>query len=225
MYPSISARALTITSAVLCIIACMSDLVLISVFGSRIPGYNQLTNTLSSLGDSDSPVATLVTVWSLVLGIIFVFFAFGFRQAFISLGGKTKKAFWLIILYGLGENIASGIFRADRINGKLTDMALLHDFLGGVGVVALLLLPFVMQKIFSRFSFPLFSRLSGLTGLVGIISTALFSFRIHYFENTFLHTYCGLWQRIFLVNFYLYFVVIAIKMLKEAKHTRTIIHS
>lgn len=211
-------KSLIYTSAILCIAACFTDLVLIYIFGNQIPGFNQLTSTLSSLGISTSPVAGEVTVWSIILGIIFIFFAFGFRMVFQKFGQEAIVASWLIIFYALGEDIASGVFRADSINGKLTTLAYLHDVLGGIGVASLLILPYVMQKIFTRFSYPLFNRYSHMAWLVGIIATIFFSFRLEYFSGTFLYTYSGLWQRIFLVDYYIYFVVIAFMIMTEADY-------
>lgn len=208
-------RIISYSSAILCITACIADFVLIYIFGNQIPGFNQLKSTLSSLGVSTSPVASEVTVWSVALGIIFLFFAFGFRETFHTYGKQINKASWLIVLYGLGEGVASGIFRADRINGHLTNLAYLHDFLGGIGVVALLLLPFVMRKIFSAFSSPIFFRFSGIVSVIGLISTLLFSFRLEYFAGSFLYNYSGLWQRIFLLNYYVYFSVIAGMMIQK----------
>jgi hypothetical protein len=215
-------KRITYSSAILCITACVADLVLIYIFGKQIPCFNQLKSTLSSLGVSTSPVAGAVTVWSVSLGIILVFFAFGFRLTFHTYGKQINKASWLIVLYGLGECVASGIFRADRINGELTNIAYLHDFLGGIGVVALLLLPFIMRKIFSAFSFPIFFRYSGIISVVGILSTLLFSFRLEYFAGSFLYNYSGLWQRIFLINYYAYFIVIAIMMIQNISSLRHI---
>lgn len=212
---SVFKKTFSNASAILCIMACITDVVLIYVFGKQIPGYNQLTSTLSSLGISGSPVAREVTVWSVTLGLVFIFFAFGFLRVFKKHGKEARLAFLLIVFYALGEGIASGIFRADRIDGKLTNLAYLHDFLGGIGVVSLLLLPYVMQKIFTRFSFPLFNRYSRMAWLVGVIATTLFSFRLEYFAGTFLYTYSGLWQRIFLVDYYIYFIVIAGMVIRE----------
>lgn len=217
-------RYLVFASAILCISGCIADLLMIWIFGNQIPGFNQLTGTLSSLGVSTSPVAGEVTVWSVVLGIVLIFFAMGFRQAFQKYGKETRNAFWLIIFYALGEDIASGIFRADSINGKLTNLAYLHDVLGGIGVVSLLILPLVMHQIFTKFSFPLFNRYSRMAWFAGIIATLLFSFRLEYFAGTFLYTYSGLWQRIFLVNYYIYFIVISFMIMKETNISRLKTH-
>lgn len=215
-------RAISYSSAILCIAACIADLVLIYIFGKQIPGFNQLKSTLSSLGVSTSPVAGAVTIWSVTLGIILVFFAFGFRETFHTHGQQIKKASWLIILYGLGENVASGIFRADEVNGKLTALAYLHDFLGGIGVVALLILPFVMRRIFSSFSYPVFFRYTGVVSAFGLLSTLLFSFRLEYFAGSILYNYSGLWQRIFLLTYYTYFILIAIMMIQKINRLRQI---
>lgn len=215
-------RIISYSSAFLCVAACIADLILIYIFGNQIPGFNQLKSTLSSLGVSTSPVAGAVTVWSVTLGIILVFFAFGFRETFHTYGKQIKKASWLIVLYGLGEGVASGLFRADEVNGQLTNLAYLHDFLGGIGVVALLLLPFVMRKIFSAFSSPIFFRFSGIVSAIGLLSTILFSFRLEYFAGSFLYNYSGLWQRIFLLNYYAYFTVIAIMMIQKINRLRQV---
>ena len=208
-------KAFTYSPAILCIAACITDLILIYMFGKQIPGYNHIKDSLSSLGVSTSPVAGAVTVWSVVLGIVFVFFAFGFRKTFDKYGKQVKTASWLIVSYGLGEGVASGIFRADTINGELTRMAYLHDLLGGIGVVALLILPFVMRKIFTAFASPVFYRFSGIVSAIGLLSIFLFSFRLDYFADSMLHDYSGLWQRIFLVNYYGYFIVIAVMMIQK----------
>jgi hypothetical protein len=215
-------RAIIYTSAILCIIVCIADLVLIYILGNQIPGYNQLTSSISALSVSSSPVSESASLWSVLLGVVFVVFGFGFRAVFREYGRNVQKAYWLILIYGLGEGVASGAFRADEINGVLTRLALVHDLLGGIGVTALLLLPLVLRKIFTSESFPHFFRFSGIVGLIGLGSIILFSFRINYFENTFLYTYSGIWQRIFLINYYVYFTVIAIMMIQKVNRLRQI---
>jgi len=213
-------KILLYSSAILCICGCITDLVLIYVFGNQVPGYSQLSHTLSSLGVSTSPVARAVTLWMVILGFIFLFFAFGFMHLFREYGRDARRAFWLIILYSLGECIASGVFRADRLNGELTPVALLHDLFGGIGVTALLLLPLVMRSIFDAFRYPLFFRLSGIVFIAGICFTILFLFRMEYFANWVLHDYAGLWQRLFLVNYYIYFIAIASMMIQKIKESK-----
>jgi hypothetical protein len=204
-----------IVSVVLLCIGCLTDLILLFIFGRQIPGYNQLTFSISSLGVSTSPVFELVTMWSVILGVIFIFFGFAFRAVFREYTQKARIAAWLIIIYGIGEDIVSGVFRADHINGELTASGVFHNVLGGIGVIAILILPWVMRKIFIQKFFPFFFHFSALVWLIGIISMLLFSLRNGYFENTFVSIYKGLWQRIFLIDIYIYFAVIAFMMMKK----------
>jgi len=216
-----SVKSLATSAALLCICGCVADLVLLYVFGKQIPGYNQFTSSISKLGVSSSPVSGAVTAWLIILGFIFILFAFGFRLAFAEYGKESRKACWLLITYGLGESIASGLFKADIINGTLTRLALVHDILGGIGIVALLLLPLVLRKMFNREAFPAFYRFSGIVLAIGVISILLFSFRLNYFKNTFLNTYSGTWQRAFLVDYYIYFSVLALMMIKKNTYKAT----
>lgn len=73
-------RTMILAAAILCMAACITDLSLIYWFGKQVSGYSHLTNTLSSLGISSSPVAGAVTVWSVILGVIFIFFGFEGRS-------------------------------------------------------------------------------------------------------------------------------------------------
>jgi hypothetical protein len=214
MWNSFSKKTI-IFASVLVSAGCFVDLALIYIFGKQIHGYNQLMCTISSLGESTSPVSRAVTIWSVIFGTILIFFGFAFNSVFIDYGKETRKVFVLIIIYGLGENIGSGVFRADHIDGGLTTVAVVHNMLGGIGVIALLLLPLVMIKILTKESAPSFFYFSYIVWAIGLISIIFFSFRIAYFQNSFINTYNGLWQRIFLINFYIYFIAIAIIMMKK----------
>jgi hypothetical protein len=208
-------KKIVLASSILLCFGCVADLVLIYIFGKQIKGYSQLSCTISSMGESSSPVSRAVTIWSVFLGTIFILFGFCFREVYLIYGKVTNKIFLLIVLYGFGENIASGIFKADYINGSVTLMAIVHNLLGGVGVIALLLLPLMMTKIFTRESSPGFFIFSRVIFTIGIFSILLFSFRVFNLEITFINSCKGLWQRIFLVNFYIYFITIAIKMIRN----------
>jgi len=207
--------------SVLLIFGCITDLVLLYLFGRQIPGYSQISGTISSLGESASTVSGLVTIWSVILGVIIIVFGFAFKMFFYASGKEIWKASLLIIIYGFGENVASGIFRADHINGTLTTMAIIHNIFGGLGMIAAILLPLVMMKIFSREMYPAFFRLSRIVFAAGLISILLFSLRTLYLQGSFLSTYKGLWQRIFLIDYYIYFITIAFMIIKNNNENST----
>jgi hypothetical protein len=209
-------KVFVFTTALLCIAGCLADLALLWVFGSLIPGYDQWTSTISSLGVSGSPVSGAVTIWSVILGMVYILFGLGFLEAYREKGKEAGKAAVFLMVYGFGEGIASGVFKPDHVHGIMTWSALVHNLLGGAGVVSLLLLPFALMRIFPRSQAGRFHTLSAWVVSLGFLSILLFSFRVVCFDTTFLNTYKGLWQRAFLVDYYVYFIVIALMMMKRA---------
>jgi hypothetical protein len=209
-----NSNKLIIFSALAAIIASLGDILATYLFGLMIPGYNQLTETMSSLGISTSPVSNQVSAWWIIMGFLFIFFGFGFKKAYQEKGKYAIWAAWIIILYGLGEGIGSGAFKADHINNQPTIFALIHDTLGGIGVFATLSLPLIMQKIYSM---PWFSKLSKIVFVTGILFILMFLFRYSFNTDNFLSTYKGLWQRLYMLNTYIYMVTLAILTIIKQK--------
>ncbi|MFB9080672.1 DUF998 domain-containing protein [Flavobacterium procerum] len=199
-------------TAVFCIIVCIADFMILFVLGNYYPGYSQLTNTMSSLGASISPVSNIISLWWIAIGIVFVFFGFQFRKAFDNNAKNVKIASGLIMLYGLGEGIGSGVFKADRIGGEMTSSFIVHDIAGSIGLLAALLLPLFMHKVISRKENPFFYGLSWIVFVTGIITMLLFTIRFSSDETSLIIHFKGLWQRLFLLNLYVYFIAISIIM-------------
>lgn len=202
-------------SCLACIIACIGDFAVMFFLGTLYPGYSQLKNTMSSLGASVSPVSDLMSAWWIIVGLLFAFFGFGFHVAF---NKKTKSetiASWLIIIYGLGEGIGSGAFKADHIGNSPTISSLIHNALGGAGIAAILFLPLFMKKIISKTDLPWFDNLSNVVFFSGIIMLLLFSFRFSNNDENFLSIYVGLWQRLMMLNNYIYLTTIAFIMIRR----------
>lgn len=198
--------------AISCIVVCITDVVLLFVLGNYYPRYSQLKNTMSSLGATVSPVSEIISVWWIFIGIVFIFFGIVFRKTFGTHRRTVKVASALIVLYGLGEGIGSGVFKADRIGGKISDSFILHDIAGGIGVISALLLPLVMLKVITKESNFSFYRFSWIVFSIGFVTMLLFTIHFSVEEITFLSLYKGLWQRFFMVNLYVYFIVISILM-------------
>jgi hypothetical protein len=208
-------KILVISGALACLTGCSGDFITLFVLGCRYPGYNHLTDTWSSLGASASPVSGIVSLWWVILGILFLWFAVGFRSAFSPGNPFVRTATWLLILYGLGEGAGSGLFKADHVGDSLTVSAVIHNVFGGIGVFALLILPLVMQKIIPGKVSPGFHKLSRLVFIVGCFLLILFLSRYLHFENNFPARNNGLWQRLFVLDYYLYLIVIAVWMIRK----------
>jgi len=192
-----------------CFTGCIGDFVSLFILGPKYPGYSQIFDTMSSLGSSVSPVSDIISLWWIILGILMIVFAFGLRAAYSADDKYVKTVFWLIILYGLGEGLGSGLFKADRVSGSYSTSFIVHDILGGAGVVAILVLPLIVQKIKPFFSNKRFIRFSRITFILGILFLLLFSFRFVKNGNNLIAGYKGLWQRLFIMVYYIYLMTVA----------------
>jgi hypothetical protein len=208
-------------SALACIIACTGEFVALFVFGAYYPGYNQLKDTMSSLGASNSPVSGEISLWWVIIGLLLIFFGTGFKIAFSEKGVYAKVASWLIMLYGFGEGIGSGVFKADHLVNELKISTTIHDILSGIGVTAILLLPLIMLKLITKNEMPVFHRMSKIVFICGIITVLLFLFRYSSNENNFFTVYKGLWQRLYMLNTYIYLTTVAILIIRRNKKTKS----
>ena len=208
-------KIIVYTGSAACFAGCTGDFLSLFILGQEYPCYNQLFDTMSSLGSSASPVSNIISVWWIILGFLMIIFAFGFRAAYSQGDKSVKIVFWLLILYGLGEGMGSGLFKADRVSGSYTTSFIVHDILGGAGVVAILILPLIVQKIKPFFSSTGFIRFSHITLILGTLFLILFSFRFIGNGENIVAKYKGLWQRLFVLVYYIYVITIAIKMASE----------
>jgi hypothetical membrane protein len=211
----ISRKVIVLSGAFACFAGCIGDFLSLFILGPEYPGYSQLYNTMSSLGSSESPVSNIISAWWVILGILMILFAFGFRAAFSPGDKYARIVFWLLLLYGLGEGLGSGLFKADRVSGSYTTSFIVHDVLGSAGVFAILVLPLIVQKIKPFFSSPGFIRFSWITLIVGTLFLILFSFRFIKNGNNVIADYKGLWQRLFILVYYIYLVTIAFRMVRK----------
>ncbi len=198
--------------AILCILTCISDLIVVFVLGNHYAGYSQLKDTMSMLGTSISPVSNIISIWWICIGIVFICFGIIFGKTFNDDSNAIRLGSFLIILYGWGEGIGSGLFKADRVEGRMTDSFMMHSLAGGIGVIAALMLPFILRKAVVKQRKSQFHIFSWAVFVFGLFTTILFTFRFSSDQNNFIALYKGLWQRLFLLNLYVYFIVLSVIM-------------
>ena len=209
-------RFLVIFAAFICIAACSGDLFITYYLGNQYPGYRQISDVMSLLGSSGSPVSAEMSIWWIILGILIIIFAAGLRIAYSGTGRYVKIAFWMIVIYAIGEDMGSGLFKADTIEGTMTTSYLIHNIFGGAGICGILFLPLAVQKIVPLSESSGFRSFSRSVLVAGLILLFLFSFRLISIGNNFVERSAGLWQRLFALDYYLYLVVIASLMFKRA---------
>ena len=198
---------IVIVAATCCFIACIGDFAITFIIGSIYKNYNFLNQSESFLGTSDSPVAMYMNVWGVFFSMLFVMYAYGLRKSIFKSGPQQLVAVWLIVIYGLGEGVGSGLFPYDHIGDELTLSGKLHSLFSGIGVAALMLFPFVILKLFSKKSYPKMNAYSLFVGLSGLFFVILFLL-----AREEILPLKGLWQRLFILDYYLLLMTIAITM-------------
>jgi hypothetical protein len=200
-----------------CLIASVCDLAALAVFAHFYPAYDPYSQPISGLGASGSPIARLVSLWWIFLGLIFLTFAFAYQMSNCANNRAQHITSWLIATYAVGEEIGSGVFPGNHLAGHLTAMGIIHNITGGIGIVALVAIPFVLMNLYTRSDHPAFNRFLLVISLTGMFFFLLFSIsRLNLPELQWLRSWHGLWQRLFVANYYIMLAAIAVKQVPEA---------
>jgi len=198
------------------IAACAGDIAMTCLMGKQYPGYNQFTDTMSKLGATNSPVGKVMSFWWIIMSILFIIMAWGFRAKFDKNKKRIRWAYWMIILYGLGEGMGSGIFPADHISHGVTPSLIIHNAFGGMGIAGIILLPFILRSQSPFNTSGLFKLLTRIVSCFG--PAMLLMFTISKLQNpphSFIFIYKGLWQRLLMMNYYIYLLAIATLMWRD----------
>ena len=208
-----------VTAAIAGLLAFVGDFLVTFVLGLFYPNYSHLKLVMSELGTYQSPVATWVSIWWMIFGILLVVFALGFQAVF----ARGKKAAVvvtvLIVLVGLGAGIGAGIFPMEPRGAENTLAGKLHGIFAGIGFLAVSFVPLGMLILFSRTRSPGFVGLSAAIFAVGILFFVLFIASEDTSTATGILSYPGLWQRLFLLNHYVYLSVFSIIMIRSSRRS------
>ncbi|MEO5585820.1 MAG: DUF998 domain-containing protein [Flavobacteriales bacterium] len=199
-----------------CLLACAGDVVVPEILAGSYPGYNPVMQSESILGAAGSPVAGWFTAWSVCLALLFFVFAWGLQQAFWPTAKRMSLAAWLLMLYAIGEGLGSGIFPFNHSDGVLTVMGKLHAAMSVMGSAALYLLPLVWL-LRPPVQGPRLRAISWATLLLGGLFMLLFGA-----AKAGLCWGLGLWQRAYLVVYYVYLLTLAWAMYRSMNRERSI---
>jgi len=193
------------------IMGCLIDLFGTIILGNRIDSYNQLKDTLSQMGILSSPVARGIALCWMAMGTLLILFGLGIRFAYEAKKKLAIIASWLLILYGIGEGLVSGIFPADKAGELFTWKGIVHNAISGVGVLAIMVFPRVMIRLV-----PNLGRISIIVFYIGAVGVLLFAIgRLIIAPDNMLAVYKGSWQRLYVMVYYCYLVIIAISILYQ----------
>lgn len=206
IHPSIRVKA----GVLACLLACAGDMVVPVLLAHSYPGYDGFSRSESMLGSADSPVAVWFTVWSVCLAVLFFVFAWGMKQAFRPGSKRWGLAPLLLVFYGLGEGLGSGLFPDDPANSAVTLSGGVHSAMSILGSGALYLLPLVWL-----WDPPVRGpRLKGLSVatliLVGLFMALFGAAKLGWTGAA------GLWQRAYIAMSYIFLLALAWSMWRQA---------
>ena len=179
------------------IVAIVFDLIVPLILGEGYPNYNHFIDTISTLGIESSPVKVWARLSLMIVGILFVLFAYGQSKQFDKVRKYEKLYIIGVFLFGLGSLLA-GIFPEDlqdieeeTINGKIHGIA---SFIGFVFLIFCSLWATKIKQITTK---------KWLNYILFIIATVSFVlFLISENIESGILKYTGLLQRVNLVFLY-----------------------
>ena len=192
------------------LLASCGDFIVTFILGALFPGYNSIHYSESYLGTSQSPVAFYMNTWGIVFFILLLIFAIGLRKFLFQQGKWQMTVVICVALYGLGEGLGSGLFPYNHINNVLTLSGKFHSFFGAVGGVALAIIPLGCYNIFRRELYSKLNRYSLIVFIAGIILVIPFLL-----SESGIISYRGLLQRVYILNYHVFFSVIALVMIRN----------
>jgi hypothetical protein len=191
--------------------ACAGDFIVTFILGAMYPGYSAIVDSESYLGASASPVSYYMNLWGVLFFLFLFLFALGLKLTKLRQGFWQGILVWLIIIYGIGEGIGSGLFPYDHVHGALSISGMLHSVSGAVGGTALAFIPFVCFKIFPQKNYPGFSFYCRITFFNGLFFILLFLL-----SHSGIIPYKGLLQRVFILNYHLFIMVMALLLFLDS---------
>lgn len=194
-----------------CIIACTGDLITSFIFPLFYPGYHPLSQTISAMGISASPIGREIS-WSWIfLGMLFVVFAYTYFKS-AEPDSRERIAAWLIAVYGICDVLGSGAFPGVYHPGHLSLSETMHYILGAAGTAAIIVLPFFYMNRQNRKNSPLFFAYLVFVVVTGLILWFFFvTARLQLNWLGWEKKLVGLWQRSSQVNYYVFLLVIAFR--------------
>ncbi|MEO5977221.1 MAG: DUF998 domain-containing protein [Chryseolinea sp.] len=193
------------TASISGLVASAGDFIVTTILGLLYPGYSFIHHTESFLGTSDSPVAIYMNSWGIIFSLLLIVFALGLRVTVFRHGNWQKLFVILVILYGFGEGVGSGLFPHDHVEGVLTLSGKIHNVFGAIGGVALAFIPYGGMNIFAKDTRRYAHQYSLFTFVTGIVLIGMFLL-----SKQNIIDYPGWWQRLFLFDYHCYLFFIAV---------------
>jgi len=194
------------------LIAMIGDILVSVTLPAMYKGYDIKKDSISALGNPESPVRVIFNIWMLIEGLLFLLAipaVFGYYRN-ISLG-LTITTVIFIAVFAVGACILTCFFSVNKDKDVVTTASKIHGAGSVTGFMLFLFVP-LLVAILS------FKGQDKTTGVISVISfvAALVFFALFVmsdkpeFKKTFVNNE-GLWQRLNLLFMYLPLAAVAVK--------------
>ena len=186
-------------------------------FGSQFPGYDWKKESLSYMGQAGSPIEGWVTAWGVGFSLLLLLFSVGFYKTF-------KQHQWvsvataMIVVYGLGEGIGSGLFPINPPGTPMTADGFLHNLFSGIGDAAIVLLPLVLMGVFPKKTYAAFRKYLWSVVGIGLLMASFFLIAKYFAPDNFILHFKGVWQRLYILNYHSMLVFLSLLMKRFRNH-------
>jgi len=171
--------------------AIIGDFIVPFILGRKYPNHNVLYDVISELGTKESPVRKQISVWLIILGVLFICFGIGQGLQFRNQTWAHWIYLWGLVMFGIGAGVIAGIFPEDTRGTKETISGKIHGIFSGLGFMFLIMNPLWALWI---------DELNGLEGpntllfILGVITFGLFAASEK--NEAGILGMSGLWQRL-----------------------------
>lgn len=194
------------------LIAMVGDILISWILPCFYKDYSCLKQSISALGNPQSPVRIPFNIWMLLEGILFLLSLRVLYKSFHDTSrGLTYLLMLFILIFAIGACIFTCFFSVNETKDIVTAASKIHGAGSVIGFILFLFVPLLV-------AFLSFKRYDGIVGIISIICFVIsFIFFVLFvmsdkseFSNTKLGNE-GLWQRLNLMFMYMPLIIISIR--------------
>lgn len=189
-------------------IVLLMDLLFPFIIAIPYKGYSHKKTVMSMLGTKKSPLGWLYNLWMVISGFVMIYFGYVLFSYYNSIEHSLALALLILFfLYGIGDEIISGLFTLNENNEEVTLSSNIHGIGSALGFISLQFAPLVLALLQFESKETLLGISSVIFFILSLISFAFFALgEKPKFQNTFLSLE-GLWQRLALLFMYCPFII------------------
>ena len=178
-------------------IAILGDILIPYILGMFYPGYSQIRDVMSILGNPESPVSIYYNIWLMIAGVLLLLSAFNLYKKYYKIHPFIGYILFILIsTFAIGDCMISSIFSTHSD---------IHSVGSSVGFSSLALVSLIIATIYLKKADFLESFMCIILFLISISLFLLFLSSVNL---------TGLWQRLLLIVIYLPLLYESIKNIK-----------